>query len=57
MTDLNPNPDTGIVSKVIRFCLEQKLVVAIVLFVMLFWGMLVAPFDWKIGDLPRDPVR
>ncbi|QQE13992.1 efflux RND transporter permease subunit [Planctomycetota bacterium] len=20
------------------------------------WGIMVAPFDWKIGDLPRDPV-
>ncbi|MGV6814479.1 MAG: efflux RND transporter permease subunit [Phycisphaerales bacterium] len=56
MNDLISSPNTGIVSRVIRFCLEQKLVVAIVLLVMLFWGMLVAPFDWEIGDLPRDPV-
>ena len=40
----------------IRLCLEQKLVVTIPLFVMIFWGVLVAPFDWSIGDLPRDPV-
>jgi len=54
MTDQLNNP--GMVGRVIRFCLEQKLVVAILLFVMIFWGILVAPFDWEIGDLPRDPV-
>ena len=54
MTDIERSP--GVVNRVIRFCLEQKLVVAILLFVMIFWGVLVAPFDWKIGDLPRDPV-
>lgn len=40
----------------IRFCLEQKLVVAIGLAITLVWGVLVAPFDWDIGGLPRDPV-
>ena len=36
--------------------LEQKLVVAILLVGTLFWGVLVAPFDWEWGGLPRDPV-
>jgi Cu(I)/Ag(I) efflux system membrane protein CusA/SilA len=54
MTDLERKQ--GLVNRVIRLCLEQKLVVAILLFVMIFWGVLVAPFDWKMGDLPRDPV-
>jgi len=56
MTDQNQHVKAGPVAKLIRFCLEQKLVVAIMLFVMVFWGILVAPFDWSIGDLPRDPV-
>ncbi|MBL4698465.1 MAG: efflux RND transporter permease subunit [Phycisphaerales bacterium] len=56
MSDLTPQVNAGPVAKLIRFCLEQKLVVAIFLFVMIFWGIMVAPFDWEIGDLPRDPV-
>jgi Cu(I)/Ag(I) efflux system membrane protein CusA/SilA len=23
---------------------------------LVFWGLLVAPFDWELGGLPRDPV-
>jgi Cu(I)/Ag(I) efflux system membrane protein CusA/SilA len=51
-----PKPPRGPLNSLIRFCLEQKLVVAIVLFGTLFWGVLVAPFDWDLGSLPRDPV-
>ena len=40
----------------IRFCLEQKLIVTMALLFVIGWGVLVAPFDWNIGDLPRDPV-
>ncbi|MCA9288356.1 MAG: efflux RND transporter permease subunit, partial [Phycisphaerales bacterium] len=40
----------------IRFCLEQKLVVAILLIGSLIWGVLVAPFNWNVAGLPRDPV-
>ena len=56
MTDLQPQAPRGPLNALIRFCLEQKLVVAIVLIGTLFWGVLVAPFDWDLGDLPRDPV-
>jgi Cu(I)/Ag(I) efflux system membrane protein CusA/SilA len=42
--------------KVIRFCLENKLVVFLLVSVVLGWGLVVAPFDWKIEGLPRDPV-
>lgn len=47
---------SGPLNRVIRFCLEQKLVVAIGLAITVLWGALVAPFDWDLGDLPRDPV-
>jgi Cu(I)/Ag(I) efflux system membrane protein CusA/SilA len=40
----------------IRFCLEKKLVVFILLFMLIAWGVMVAPFDWEIEALPRDPV-
>lgn len=42
--------------KIIRFCLEQKLVVVLLVLLTMGWGMMVAPFDWNIGGLPRDPV-
>jgi Cu(I)/Ag(I) efflux system membrane protein CusA/SilA len=40
----------------IRFCLEQKLIVFLVAAMVLAWGVLVAPFDWDIAGLPREPV-
>jgi len=43
-------------NRVIRFCLENKLVVSLVLLVLIGWGVLVAPFDWKLDFLPREPV-
>lgn len=51
-----PATRVGPLSGIIRFCLEQKLVVAILLAVTVLWGVLVAPFDWEVGGLPRDPV-
>ncbi len=56
MTDIQHSPPRGPLNALIRFCLEQKLVVAIVLVGTIFWGVLVAPFDWDLGPLPRDPV-
>ena len=44
------------IDKVIRFCLENKLVVALFVVVVVAWGAMVAPFDWNLGGLPRDPV-
>ena len=56
MTD-QPSPTArGPVNGLIRFCLEQKLVVAILLVGTIFWGALVAPFDWELGGLPRSPT-
>jgi copper/silver efflux system protein len=42
--------------RLIRFCLEQKLVVALLVLLIVGWGVAVAPFDWKIDWLPRSPV-
>ncbi|MFC1541607.1 efflux RND transporter permease subunit [Candidatus Latescibacterota bacterium] len=44
------------IDKIIRFCLENKLIVFLMLIVILAWGIMVAPFDWDIGGLPRNPV-
>ncbi len=42
--------------KLIRFCLENKLVVMLMALGMIVWGIMVAPFDWKIEFLERKPV-
>ncbi|TKJ36644.1 MAG: acriflavine resistance protein B [Planctomycetes bacterium B3_Pla] len=42
--------------KVIRFCLENKLVVGLLVIVFVGWGLMVAPFDWDFWGMPRDPV-
>ncbi len=44
------------INKLIRFCLENKLVVLLLTTGMILWGIMVAPFDWKLEGLPRDPV-
>jgi len=46
----------GPLSKLIRFCLENKLVVGLFVILILGGGIYVAPFDWELRELPRDPV-
>lgn len=40
----------------IRFCLENKLIVALFIIFVTAWGVMAAPFDWKLDFLPRNPV-
>ncbi|MDD5719862.1 MAG: efflux RND transporter permease subunit, partial [Candidatus Krumholzibacteria bacterium] len=42
--------------RLIRFFLEQKLVVLLLVLLILVWGISVAPFGWQIDWLPRNPV-
>jgi len=42
--------------KVIRLCLENKLVVLLALLALIGWGIMVAPSDWELDFLPRGPV-
>ena len=44
------------INKLIRFCLENKLVVILFTVALILWGVAVAPFDWKSDIFPRDPV-
>jgi len=46
----------GPLDRLIRFCLENKLVVLLFALGLIFWGIIVAPFDWKGDMLPRAPV-
>ncbi len=52
MSPSQPSP----LDHVLRFCLENKLVVFLFLVVVTGWGLMVAPFDWEMAGLPRDPV-
>ncbi len=42
--------------RVIRYCIDNKLVVTLIAVVLIAWGVMVAPFDWDIAGLPREPV-
>ena len=55
-TNQSSNERLGPLEKLIRFCLDNKLVVTMMIVVVMAWGAMVAPFDWKIGELPRSPV-
>lgn len=46
----------GILGAIIWFCLTNKLVVLLIVLATVGWGVMVAPFDWNTGALPRDPV-
>ncbi len=51
-----PGQKQSPIDKVIRFCLENKLVVGLLVIMFIGWGVMVAPFDWNIWGLPRSPV-
>jgi Cu(I)/Ag(I) efflux system membrane protein CusA/SilA len=46
----------SLIGRLIRFCLENRLLVILFTVAILFAGILVAPFDWKAGGLQRYPV-
>jgi len=41
---------------IIRFCLENKLVVGLIVLAVVVAGVIMAPFDWEFERLPRWPV-
>ena len=43
-------------SRFIHICLNNKLAVFLAVVFLTAWGLTVAPFDWDLGGLPRDPV-
>jgi len=42
--------------KVIRFCLENPLVVCLLILFFLGWGLYVMPFEWDSRGFPTNPV-
>ncbi|MDH4240178.1 MAG: efflux RND transporter permease subunit [Phycisphaerae bacterium] len=49
-------PPSGLVGRLMRFCLENKLVVGLFVIIVVVWGIMVAPFDWDLRGLPRAAV-
>ncbi len=43
-------------SRFVKFFLERKLIVVLLIAGLTFWGMATAPFNWELPLLPRDPV-
>ncbi|MBS3807623.1 MAG: efflux RND transporter permease subunit [Bacteroidales bacterium] len=43
-------------NKIIRYFLENRLITIILLLMLVGWGLIVSPFNWKTGLLPNDPV-
>jgi len=56
ITIMSENQPTSMIDKLIRYCLENRLIVIMVLMAMLGWGIIVSPFDWDIPGVPRNPV-
>ncbi|UCE17560.1 MAG: efflux RND transporter permease subunit, partial [Gemmatimonadota bacterium] len=50
------NKKMGPLDRLIGFCLENKIVVALVILFVVTWGIMVAPFDWNFWGLQRSPV-
>ncbi len=50
------NSSLGLIGRLVGFCLDNKLIVLLLVVLLVGWGVAVAPFDWSVGNLPRDPV-
>ncbi|MEW6358126.1 MAG: efflux RND transporter permease subunit [Planctomycetota bacterium] len=44
------------IDRIIRFCLENKLVVVLILIFVIGAGLILMPFDVELGGLPRHPI-
>ena len=49
-------PKRNWIDHIIWFCLNNKLIVFLLIIFFVGWGIMVAPFDWNVRGLPRDPV-
>ena len=50
------SPAPGLIDRVIRFCLENKLVVFLLMGFIVLWGVRVMPFQTQPEIIPRDPI-
>jgi len=40
----------------VGFWVDNKVLVGLLVVFLVVWGLLVAPFDWELAELPRSPV-
>jgi Cu(I)/Ag(I) efflux system membrane protein CusA/SilA len=43
-------------NKSIKYLIENKLITVLLLFLFIGWGIVTAPFEWNLGNLPRSPI-
>ncbi|MFW6019200.1 MAG: efflux RND transporter permease subunit [Bacteroidales bacterium] len=43
-------------NKIIHFFLSNKVVTFLLLLLLVGWGLALSPFNWDMGNFPRDPV-
>jgi Cu(I)/Ag(I) efflux system membrane protein CusA/SilA len=43
-------------NKSIKYLIENKLIAVLLLFLFIGWGIVNAPFNWNLGNFPRNPV-
>jgi len=54
---INQTPQPrNLVEKIIWFCLTNKVVLSLLVVFTVCWGILVAPFDWHIEGIERQPI-
>ena len=53
---MNPAPGENWLNRIIRFCLENRMIVFLATLLLIAWGLMTAPFDWHLGGILRSPV-
>ena len=53
---MSESRERSYLDRLVRFCLEERLVVLVFVLLIVGAALYVAPFDWRLGGLPRDPV-
>ncbi len=56
MSRENMETPQGFWADLIGFCLDNKLIIFLLVLLAIGWGAVVSPFDWQNSWLPRDPV-
>ncbi len=56
MDEMKSRRSFSLIAWIIGFCLHNRMVVFLITLILLGWGLMVAPFDWELPGLPRDPV-
>ena len=53
---MNPDRNGGVIARLLKLCLDNPLLVAVLFCGLIFAGIVHAPFDWELPGMPRDPV-